>query len=318
LIYCRGVTIYAPDFINIQNAINALENGELIGLPTETVYGLGADCNNEYAVANIFALKGRPSFNPLISHVADIEMAQNYGVFSQTAIKIATHFWPNALTIVAPRKIGAKVCDLTCAGLETIALRCPKHEIAQEIIKGFGKPICAPSANISGQISPTNAHHVADDFGDKLPIIIDGGDCQIGLESTVIAVFDDEVTLLRLGSISAQEIEGITKKSVQIANLHDESAPKSPGMLLRHYSPHAPLYLDCQKANEGEIFIGFGDYNGDLNLSNIGSLTQAAANLYGHLRKADSKNPSAIKVAPIPNIGIGLAINDRLSRAAEK
>lgn len=310
--------IFSPSQENIEIAISHLKMGNLIGLPTETVYGLAGDARNAQTVAKIFALKGRPNFNPLISHVCDIEMAKKYGEFSDTAKLLAEHFWPGAFTIVVPRLAGSEICDLTCAGLETIALRCPKHAVAQKIIKGFGAPIAAPSANISGQVSPTSAQHVKSEFGDNLPIIIDGGECQIGLESTVVAVFENEVTLLRYGAITIEEIENVIGGRVQIANLNDEKSPKSPGMLLKHYSPNAPLFLDCDKANEGEILIGFGDMLCDLNLSKTSNLQEAAANLYRMIRQADAQKPRAIKIAQIQNTGIGAAINDRLSRAAEK
>lgn len=310
--------IFSPTLNNIELAISQLKSGNLIGLPTETVYGLGGDARNSDVVAKIFALKGRPSFNPLISHICDIEMAMQYGEFSNTAKLLAEHFWPGAFTIVVPRKANSEICDLTCAGLETIALRCPNHEVANQIIKGFGAPIAAPSANISGHVSPTSAQHVENEFGDNLSTIINGGECQIGLESTVVAVFENEVTLLRYGAITIEEIENVIGGRVQIANLNDEKSPKSPGMLLKHYSPNAPLFLDCDKAQEGEILIGFGDMDCQLNLSKTANLQEAAANLYRMIRQADTQKPLAIKIAPIPNTGIGAAINDRLSRAAEK
>ncbi len=219
---------------------------------------------------------------------------------------------------VFPRLAYSEICDLTCAGLETIAIRCPNHEVAYQIIKGFGAPIAAPSANISGHVSPTSAHHVESEFGDNLPVIIDGGECQIGLESTVVAVFENEVTLLRYGAITIEEIENVINAKVKIANLKDENSPKSPGMLLKHYSPNAPLFLNCDNAQDNEVLIGFGDMDCQLNLSKTSNLQEAAANLYKMIRQADAQKPHAIKIAPIPNNGIGAAINDRLTRAAEK
>lgn len=310
--------IFSPSQENIETAISHLKMGNLIGLPTETVYGLAGDARNAQTVAKIFALKGRPNFNPLISHVCDIEMAKKYGEFSPIAEQLAKHFWPGAFTMVVPRLAYSEICDLTCAGLETIALRCPKHEVAHEIIKGFGAPIAAPSANISGHVSPTSAKHVESEFGDNLPVIIDGGECQIGLESTVVAVFENEVTLLRYGAITIEEIESVINTKVQIANLKDENSPKSPGMLLKHYSPNAPLFLNCDNAQDNEVLIGFGSMDCQLNLSKTGNLQEAAANLYKMIRQADAQKPHAIKIAPIPNNGIGAAINDRLTRAAEK
>lgn len=316
LSYLAGVSIETFNNITKSRAIAILKNGELFGLPTETVYGLGGDATNPNAIAKIFALKNRPQFNPLISHVCDFEMANEYGVFDETARALAIAFWPAPLTIVVSRRDNG-VCDLACAGLDTIALRVPRHAMAREIIKEFGKPIAAPSANISGHISPTSARHVLDEFGQEL-LIIDGGECEIGLESTVVSAIDSEITILRHGAISAEDIVNATGIKPKIANLHDENSPKSPGMSLRHYSPNAPLFMNCDKKNDLEVLIGFGDTLGDFNLSPNANLIEAAANLYKFLREADSQCPKAIKIAPIPNIGIGIAINDRLSRAIAK
>ncbi len=302
----------------IENAVAILKNGGLVALPTETVYGLGADATNADAIAKVFELKNRPQFNPLISHVSDLEMAIQFGNFDDTAIKLANSFWPGPLTIIVPRIENCEVCDLACAGLETIALRAPNHEIAQKIIAKFAKPIAAPSANISGHVSPTSAHHVETEFGEKLELIIDGGECQIGLESTVVSVLDGDVTILRHGAIGAEEIEKAIGFAPQIANLHDETSPKSPGMMLRHYAPRTPVYMNSIEKNNGEILIGFGEMDCNFNLSKTSNLAQAAANLYKHLRAADELSPKAIKIAPIPAIGIGIAINDRLSRAIVK
>lgn len=329
--------ILEPVIENIKSAANILHAGDVFGLPTETVYGLGGDATNPIAIAKIFATKNRPQFNPLISHVSGIEMARQFGVFDETATRLANAFWPGALTIVVPRTENCAVCDLACAGLETIALRAPNHEVAQKIIAEFGGPIAAPSANISGNVSPTSAQHVLSEFGENITFVIDGGNCQIGLESTVVAVMGGQITLLRHGAISIAELENAAGTKVLIANLHDENTPKSPGMLLRHYAPKAKLILNAHSAEEGEIFIAFGappypplfTGAGDraqrggggnfpiIQLSENANLTEAAGNLYAAIREADSNNPKAIKVAPIPNRGIGIAINDRLARAAE-
>ena len=333
--------ILAPLIENIKAAADALRAGDIFGMPTETVYGLGSDATNPVAIAKVFAAKNRPEFNPLISHVSGIEMAHVYGVFDKIAMRLADAFWPGALTIVVPRTKDCQVCDLACAGLETIALRAPMHKVAQEIIAAFGGPIAAPSANISGNISPTSASHVLGELGEKVEFIIDGGNCEIGLESTVVAVLDGQITLLRHGVISIADLERASDAKVLIADLHDETAPKSPGMMLRHYAPKAKIILNATHAEEGEIFIAFGDAHypptpaeeGDqtkfggggkiannrfsiIQLSQSANLTEAAANLYSAMREADSKNPKAIRVAPIPNTGIGAAINDRLNRAA--
>jgi L-threonylcarbamoyladenylate synthase len=289
-------------------------------LPTETVYGLGGDATRDDVVAKIFATKNRPNFNPLISHVTGLEMAVKYGVFDELAIKIAEKFWCGPLTLVVP-KLDGGVCDLACAGLETIALRAPNHRAAQEIIAGFGKPIAAPSANVSGSISPTSAQDVATELGDNLGMIIDGGDCVVGLESTVVGVFDGEIHLLRKGYFTAADIEKAIGTRVLTPSLNDENAPKSPGMLLRHYSPKTPMILNADSADEDEVFLAFGKIpqtvRGQIiQLSETQNLTEAAANLYRAMRNADLQTPKTIKVASIPNTGLGEAINDRLMRAA--
>ena len=312
--------IYPANSLNIDRAIESLNNGELIGLPTETVYGLGGDATRDDVVAKIFATKNRPNFNPLISHVTGLEMAIKYGVFDEIALKIAEKFWQGPLTIVVPKLVGG-VCDLACAGLETIALRAPKHRVAQDIIAGFGKPIAAPSANVSGSISPTSANDVATELGNSLGVIIDGGDCVVGLESTVVGVFDGEIHLLRKGYFTAQDIETAIGKRVLIPSLNDENAPKSPGMLLRHYSPKTKMVLNADSADADEVFLAFGkvpqNVRGQIiQLSETQNLTEVAANLYRAMRNADLQTPKTIKVARIPNTGLGEAINDRLQRAA--
>ncbi|KAF0183897.1 MAG: tRNA threonylcarbamoyladenosine biosynthesis protein [Hyphomonadaceae bacterium] len=314
--------ILSPYPENIDLALEILRGGGSIGLPTETVYGLASDATNATAIANIFAVKNRPQFNPLISHVSGLEMALEYGVFSEIAQKLAKAFWPGPLTIVVPRRADCAICDLACAGLETVALRAPKHPAAQEIITRFGKPIAAPSANISGSISPTSASDVLAELGGKIEIIIDGGNCEIGLESTVVAVIGDEVTLLRHGSVGIEELASVAGVEVNIANLHDENSPKSPGMMLRHYAPKTQVRLDAASASEDEVFISFGtapptSIGKIIHLSPSGNLTEAAANLYAALREADKLGAKAIAIAPIPNIGIGAAINDRLGRASD-
>ncbi len=300
---------------NYTAAIELLSAGELIGLPTETVYGLAADATNADAVAKIFALKNRPQFNPLIAHVSSLDMAGAQAEFSRKAQRLAEAFWPGPFTMVLPKSATNTICDLARAGLETQALRFPAHPVAQEVIATFGKPIAAPSANISGHVSPTSAQHVKDEFGANLSLVLDGGSARIGLESTVVAVLNDEVTLLRPGSISKDEIEAVVGETG--SSLHDDHAPKSPGMLSRHYSPEARLRLNVTSPEPEEAFLGFGPTTAKtaLSLSETGDLTEAASNLYAMIRELDLSH-DAIAVAPIHEDGIGAAINDRLRRAA--
>ncbi|WP_022695533.1 L-threonylcarbamoyladenylate synthase [Ponticaulis koreensis] len=300
---------------NYTAAIELLSAGELIGLPTETVYGLAADATNADAVAKIFALKNRPQFNPLIAHVSSMDMASAQAEFSGKAQQLAEAFWPGPFTMVLPKSASNTICDLARAGLDTQALRFPAHPVAQEVIAAFGKPIAAPSANISGHVSPTSAQHVKDEFGANLSLVLDGGNARIGLESTVVAVLSDEVTLLRPGSISKDDVEAVVGKIG--SSLHDDNAPKSPGMLSRHYSPKARLRLNVTSPEADEAYVGFGPVTAKttLSLSETGDLTEAASNLYAMIRKLDHSY-DAIAIAPIPEDGIGAAINDRLRRAA--
>lgn len=301
----------------VELAIKTLRNGELIGLPTETVYGLAGDATRPEVVSKIYALKNRPHFNPLIAHVASLDDAKVLGLFSETALTLAKAFWPGPLTMVLPVAPNNPVCDLARAGLDTQAIRWPSHALAQDVIQKFGGPIVAPSANRSGKISPTRADHVRDEFGDALSCILDGGASVLGLESTVLAVDGKNVTLMRSGSLSRDRIEAIVGP-VQIAGT-DDDAPRSPGMLSRHYSPDASIRLNAKMASEGEGFLAFGpDFvEFDANLSPAGDLTEAASNLYQMLRDMD-RDHTRIAIAPIPDTGLGEAINDRLRRAALK
>jgi L-threonylcarbamoyladenylate synthase len=308
----------APPAREVSLAALALAQGKLVGLPTETVYGLGADATNAGAVAKIFAAKGRPHFNPLISHVVGLEAAQALGHFSPLARKLAEAFWPGPLSLVVPRQPDCAVCDLACAGLDTIALRVPSHPLMQDVLRAFAKPVAAPSANVSGRPSPTTAGHVRDEFGDQLALVLDGGPSAVGLESAVVAVFGDQATLLRIGGLSRAELEAIAGPLLA-PDASARAAPASPGMVLRHYAPRAPVRLNGCYAAAGEVMIGFGPgYDGaDFNLSPAGDLVEAAARLFAMLRAADALTPTAIVVAPIPDIGLGEAIADRLARAAE-
>lgn len=306
----------------MENAFAAaatLARGDLVGLPTETVYGLGADATDAEAVAKIFAAKDRPHFNPLISHVASLEAAEALGVFSPLARKLAEAFWPGPLSLVVPRQPDCAVCDLACAGLDTIALRVPSHPLMQQVLRAFGKPVAAPSANVSGRPSPTTADHVLAEFGDKLTLVVDGGPCAVGLESAVVAVIGDQATLLRLGGLSRAELEAVAGPLLA-PDASSKAAPASPGMVLRHYAPSAPVRLNGTSAGSGEVMIGFGPgFDGaDFNLSAAGDVVEAAAHLFLMLRAADALNPSAIVIATIPETGLGEAIADRLRRAAER
>jgi L-threonylcarbamoyladenylate synthase len=301
----------------IEEAARIIHAGGLVAFPTETVYGLGADARQGRAVARIFEAKGRPRFNPLIVHVASFEAAAALGVFTAQAKMLARSFWPGALTLVVPRRENAGLSDLVSAGLPTVALRVPSHEIARALIRAAGAPIAAPSANISGRVSATRAEHVAADFGDRVDVVLDGGPCAAGLESTIVALGGDEPALLRSGAVAAEEIERVLgRKLVRPGG----SAIQAPGMMQSHYAPRARLRLDADAPRPGEAFLAFGapphDESPALNLSPSGDLREAAANLFAHLRALDRSGIDTIAVAPIPAEGLGEAINDRLHRAA--
>ena len=283
-------------------------------LPTETVYGLGADASNPAAVAAIYEAKGRPRFNPLISHVADLATAERLALFDDRARALAAAFWPGPLTLVLPIKPDSVVCDLARAGLETVAIRVPAHPVARELLARFGGPVVAPSANRSGRPSPTTYADATEETGDKAAASLDGGPCELGLESTVVALLD-QPRLLRPGSVTRAQIEAVIGP---LADAEDD-AKRSPGRLARHYSPEAPVRLNVQLPEAGEAYLAFGPTTATgnvLNLSPSGDLREAAASLFAFLRAADRTRPTAIAVAPIPAEGLGEAINDRLSRAA--
>ncbi len=299
----------------ITAAVAALHQGELVAFPTETVYGLGADATQDHAVAKVFAAKGRPQFNPLISHVASMEAAYQLGNFDESSQRLAKAFWPGALTLVVPRKSNCPVSMLASAGLETIAIRVPSHPTALQLLHEFGKPVVAPSANPSGQLSPTTAQHVHDHLDAIVAHIIDGGACSVGVESTIIRVMEDGPYLLRAGGIARAELSTVLGCQVMTPTQFDEL--HAPGQLASHYAPRASLRLDAAAPDAGEIYLGFGLYAyGPWSLSSSGDLVEAAANLFRLLHQIDAKNPDAIAVAPIPNSGLGEAINDRLQRAA--
>ncbi len=295
----------------IAHAAGLLRDGKLVAFPTETIYGLGADARNGKAVAGIFAAKGRPRFNPLIVHVRDIADAEPHAIFSPTARTLAETFWPGALTLVLPRRSGTPLSELVSAVLDTVALRVPAHPVALALLREAGLPIAAPSANPSGRISPTTAAHVAAGLGGTIDLILDGGATPLGVESTVIGFDGDEPVLLRPGAIARQAIEAITGPLSAAGG-----AIRSPGQLESHYAPRAILRLNAREKEPGEILLGFGSSPGAaLNLSPVGDLTEAASNLFAMLHELDRQH-SRIAVAPVPETGLGEAINDRLRRAA--
>ncbi|MGB0935420.1 MAG: L-threonylcarbamoyladenylate synthase [Alphaproteobacteria bacterium] len=294
----------------LQEAVETLRSGELIGLPTETVYGLACDATNGVAVAKIYQRKQRPSFNPLIIHVSDIAMAQEYGTFSSAALKLADHYWPGPVTMVVPGK--GKVSELVSAGLETIGIRMPNHQVARHIIKDLGRPIAAPSANVSGFLSPTAADHVKQSFPDLL--VLDGGPTDVGLESTIVDMSTAQPAILRAGVITEEQVEAVLGPLAAAAE-----GIKAPGQLLRHYATNLPLRMDADVPQKGEAFLGFGDGPATQNLSQSGDLLEAAANLFKMLHILDDSDKYAgIAVARIPDTGVGVAINDRLRRASER
>jgi L-threonylcarbamoyladenylate synthase len=299
----------------IDRAAEILRAGGLVVFPTETVYGLGCDATNPHAIAKVYDAKGRPRFNPLIAHVRDVKAAEAQGVFDERARALATRFWPGPLTLVLKRRPECEVAELACAGLDTIALRAPAHPMAQALLTTFGKPIAAPSANRSGHVSATTAEHARADLGDRVDLILDGGPCQHGLESTIVALQETcPALLLRTGAIPREAIEAIAGPLVAPAR----SSVVAPGMLESHYAPRARLRLDADAPLADEAYLAFGapaPSNG-LTLSARGDLVEAAANLYAHLRALDATGSPVIAVAPIPSQGLGEAIRDRLARAA--
>lgn len=301
------------DMNDMQRAIDIVRAGGLVAFPTETVYGLGADATNDLAVARIFEAKQRPHFNPLIAHVTDVEEAFALAEFPAAALTLAAKFWPGPLTLVLPRQAGCAVSLLASAGLPSIALRVPQHPLALELIRASGRPIVAPSANPSGKISPTTADHVREGLGEKVAMILDGGPCAVGLESTVVSLLDDAPRLLRAGGLPRDMIEDVLGRKLQgPANgpLH------APGQLASHYAPRAQMRLNATQWQDGEARLGFSAMDAPLNLSRSGNLVEAAANLFAMLHQLDGQGAALIAVAPIPDISLGEAINDRLRRAA--
>ena len=309
----KNTEILSPDRAGIARAAQLLGQGELVAFPTETVYGLGADATNDTAVARIFAAKDRPTFNPLIVHVADLNAAHEIAEFTDVALRLASAFWPGPMTLVLPLKSDTGIASLVSAGLNTIALRVPEHALAQRLLSAFDGPVAAPSANPSGRISPTSAPHVLAGLNGRIAAILDGGTCPVGLESTIIG-FDPTPTLLRPGGLPVEAVENCLGQPL---SEHVVSAtPNAPGQLASHYAPIGAVRLNAAQAEPGETLLGFGPVDCDLNLSASGDLTEAAESLFGHLRQLDEMNADKIAVSPIPDQGLGRAINDRLKRAA--
>jgi L-threonylcarbamoyladenylate synthase len=309
----------------IKAAAQCLAAGGLVAFPTETVYGLGADATNGQAVAKLYAAKGRPSFNPLIVHVADIAAARRFARFDAAAERLAAAFWPGPLTLVLPKTTDGGVADLATAGLDSIALRVPDHPVARGLIAAFGKPVVAPSANRSGHVSPTTAAHVLADLRGRIELIVDGGAAPVGVESTIVACLGEPI-LLRPGGLAREKIEALLGQRLaeaRLGDLEEGEAPLAPGMLASHYAPKAKLRLNARTVEPGEALLAFGPAHMDpkrvaalLNLSSRGDLVEAAANLFSHLRALDASGATTIAVMPVPREGLGEAINDRLRRAA--
>jgi L-threonylcarbamoyladenylate synthase len=302
----------------IGDAAHALARGEIVAFPTETVYGLGANALDARAVAKIFAAKERPRFNPLIVHVLGIEEANSYGTVSDTAHKLAEAFWPGPLSLVLNKRPGCKIADLVSAGLDTVALRAPAHPVARALLAEAQLPIAAPSANRSGRLSPTTAAHVEAELGDIPAMMLDAGPSPLGLESTVVSLAGEKATLLRLGAVARETIETVLGE--KLVEAKSDAPISSPGQLATHYAPDTKLRLGATSVGSNEALLAFGPRvpNGaiaTINLSSSGDLSEAAARLFGALRELDQSGADSIAVMPIPNRGLGEAINDRLQRA---
>jgi L-threonylcarbamoyladenylate synthase len=306
-------------------AARILAAGGLVAFPTETVYGLGADASDGAAVARLYAAKGRPQFNPLISHVVDAAAARNLGRFDAEAARLANAFWPGPLTLVLPKVPDCPITALATAGLDTVALRVPLHPVAHDLLRAFGKPVVAPSANRSGHVSPTTAAHVLGDLRGHIDFVLDGGPTQVGVESTIVACLGEPV-LLRSGGLPRADIERVLGRPLarRASLTRDANAPLAPGQFASHYAPHTRLRLEARAVDAGEALLAFGPAMPVgaeraayvLNLSARGDLIEAAANLFAHLRTLDAAGAAAIAVMPVPHEGLGEAINDRLKRAA--
>ena len=313
--YVTMTRTLAADDAGIADAARLLAAGDLVAFPTETVYGLGGDARSDAAVAGIYAAKGRPSFNPLIVHLPDLAAVEAIAVIGPKARKLALAFWPGPLTLVLPLRAEAGISPLVTAGLATVAVRVPAHPLAQRLLRAFGGPVAAPSANPSGRVSPTEAGHVLDGLSGRIAAVLDGGACQVGLESSIVLA-DPKPVLLRPGGVPVEALEAALGQPVGLGS--SEAKPVAPGQLASHYAPLAALRLNAKVALEGEILVGFGPVKGDLSLSETGDSVEAASRLFALLREADRLAGPAgrIAFAPVPETGLGRAINDRLRRAA--
>ena len=305
----------AADDAGIAQAAQLLAEGQLVAFPTETVYGLGGDARDDTAVARIYAAKGRPTFNPLIVHLPDLVAVEKIAHVGPKARMLAQVFWPGPLTLVLPLRDGSGISPLVTAGLSTVAVRVPAHPLARRLLKAFGGPLAAPSANPSGRVSPTRAGHVIDGLSGRIAAVLDGGPCAVGLESSIVQA-DPEPLLLRPGGVPLERLEATLGERVALGG--DAGKPTSPGQLASHYAPEAALRLGATEAHGGEVLVGFGPVKGALTLSESGDLVEAAAHLFQALRDADRMaGPGGrIAFAPVPETGLGRAINDRLRRAA--
>jgi L-threonylcarbamoyladenylate synthase len=308
----------------IAEAARLIAAGECVAVPTETVYGLAGDATNGEAVAGIYAAKGRPSFNPLIVHILDLAQAERLAAFDRRAYTLAAAFWPGPLTLVLPLKPSAGIASLVTAGLETIAIRVPAHRAMRSLLEACGKPLAAPSANASGAISPTRAEHVAESLAGRIPLIVDDGPTAKGIESTIVREVFGMTRVLRHGPVTAEQVLAALstgKQRIDRFDIGEETALdhiEAPGQLLAHYAPRKPLRIDAPRAAEDEYYIGFGATAGNDTLSASGDLTEAATRLFDLLHRADASAKPKIAVAPVPDDGIGTAINDRLRRAAHR
>ncbi len=307
--------LLSPNDAGIAQAAELLRRGELVAFPTETVYGLGGDARSDLAIAGIYAAKGRPSFNPLIVHLPDLAAAEAIADIGPRARSLAAAFWPGPLTLVLPLRAGAGISPLVTAGLPTVAIRVPAHPLAQQLLRAFGGPVAAPSANPSGRVSPTRPDHVMDGLSGKIAAVLDGGPCAVGLESTIVLA-DPEPMLLRPGGLPVEALEAALGARLAIGSIGD--TPNAPGQLASHYAPEAGVRLNATEAQSNEVLVGFGPVKGALSLSQTGDLVEAAARLFQTLRDADRlAGPGGrIAFAPVPETGLGRAINDRLRRAA--
>ncbi len=309
----RATLQLAADAQGLSKAAALVRQGGCVAFPTETVYGLGADARSDAAVAKIYEAKGRPSFNPLIVHVASLEVAREFVTLDEPALLLAQAFWPGALTLVLPLRKNAGISPLVSAGLPTLAVRVPDHPVAEAILSEFDGPIAAPSANPSGSVSPTTAAHVLRGLDGRIDAVVDGGACKVGLESTIVAT-GPRPSLLRAGGIPLEALEACLGAS--LARPDDPISPQAPGQLASHYAPSGQLRLNVDVPGKDEVLLGFGPVEASLNLSVSGDLLEAASRLFSCLHELDAMGAAKIAVSPIPELGLGLAINDRLRRAA--